>query len=160
MSLSRHIPALKALTGGVLVALTLAACSMESVRANWMNRESGSTEVIIPEGRYRVAFLPLASPPGARADAWIYGPGVSAPFTIPDGGVPGLRVSRLDNQSMTRADHEKARAAAFAGCTDRPGWTPAKAAAIARPVAGREATDYYGTAYLTEGKWVLLGVCK
>jgi hypothetical protein len=155
-----HIPARRALVGGVLAALLLAGCSAQTMRENWQNRVSGETEVRIAEGNYRVAFLPLASPPGAKADAWVFGPGVSAPFTIPDGGVPGLRISRLDGQPMTRADHENARAAASAGCADRPGWTPAKAAAIARTTARAESTAYFGTGYLTGGVWVLLGVCK
>ncbi|EAQ01807.1 hypothetical protein OB2597_00280 [Pseudooceanicola batsensis HTCC2597] len=154
-----HIPAGRALIGAALVA-ALSACSAQSIRQDWMNRESGSVEVFIPEGSYKVAFLPLASPPGRQAEAWVFGPGVSAPFTMSDGGVPGLRVSRLDGQAMTRADHQDAVAAASAGCSDRPGWTPSKAAAIARPVAREDATRYYGTGYLTGGAWVLLGVCK
>ncbi|WP_136634977.1 hypothetical protein [Pseudooceanicola onchidii] len=145
---------------GAALAVALAGCSAQTMRENWQNRVSGETEVHITEGAYRVAFLPLASPPGAAADAWVYGPGVSAPFTIPDGGVPGLRISRLDGQPMLRADYENARAAASAGCADRPGWTPAKAAAIARTTARTESTAYYGTGYLTGGAWVLLGVCK
>lgn len=151
---------LKSLALGALAAVMLAGCSAQTLRENWQNRVSGETEVHIAEGAYQVAFLPLASPPGAAADAWVFGPGVSAPFTIPDGGVPAMRIARLDGQPMTRADHENARAAASAGCADRPGWTPAKAAAIARTSAREEATSYYGTAYLTDGRWVLLGVCK
>lgn len=158
--MTSHIPALRVLTGMALAAVLLAGCSAQTMRENWQNRVSGETEVHIAEGDYRVAFLPLASPPGAKADAWVFGPTVSAPFTIPDGGVPALRISRLDGLPMTAAEHENARAAASAGCTDRPGWTPAKAATIARPVARNHATDYYGTGYLTNGAWVLLGVCK
>lgn len=160
MILGRHIPAVRLVTGALLAAVVLAGCTPQTMRENWRNRVSGETEVHIPEGDYRVAFLPLASPPGAAADAWVYGPGVTAPFTIPEGGVPGLRISRLNGMPMTRADHENAVAAASAGCTDRPGWTPAKAAVITSTIARTESQAYYGTGYLTDGAWVLLGVCK
>lgn len=157
---TRNIPTRRAIAASLLATALLAGCSAQTMRENWQNRVSGETEVHIAEGSYQVAFLPLASPPGAAADAWVFGPGVSAPFTIPDGGVPGLRIARLDGLPMTEADHENARAAASAGCSDRPGWTPAKAAAIARTSAREESTAYYGTGYLTGGNWVLLGVCK
>ena len=138
------------------IVIALFGCA---VRDTWINRETGTTRVFIDEGTYDVSFLPLASPPGAAADAWVLGPRVSAPFTIEGGGAPAIRVGRADGVPMTRADHQNAVAAASAGCVDRPGWNPAKAASVALPVAREDSTKYFGSGYLTQGRWTLMGVC-
>ncbi|MGI3168172.1 hypothetical protein ACRARG_03410 [Pseudooceanicola sp. C21-150M6] len=157
--MSLHRTYLCATFGAAVIALS--GCAVrDQMRDNWINRSAGTTRVYIDEGDYDVSFLPLASPPGRAADAWVLGPRVSAPFTIEGGGAPALRISRADGIPMTEADHENAVAAASAGCVDRPGWTPAKATALARPIARVDSTKYFGAGYLTQGAWTLMGVCK
>jgi len=145
----------------ILPALALlSACSPSSVRDSWINRVGGNTLVAVQGTSYNATFLPLAAPPGREADAWVFGPNDSVPFTMEEGGIPAIQISRADGTPMTRADHPLAVAAANQGCVDRPGWTTAKATALARNLPGTTPNDHKGTGYLYKGAWTLLGVCQ